>query len=147
MGHVTKDLVQEMIDLEPVQPSSSRKSMEKPCGKVEAGLLLFSITAVANVLCLPSFGLWIGAGVWGLGSEHIPIPRSRESLGTLEDLNRLACSAHSARRFWMKRLPSILERPSKQLHGLESPLGLRWSSCTSTMRMSLRVLWQARNQP
>ncbi|CAE6972716.1 unnamed protein product [Symbiodinium natans] len=30
---------------------------------VEAGLLLFAATAVANVFCLPSFGLWIGAGV------------------------------------------------------------------------------------
>lgn len=30
--------------------------------EVEAAFLLFATTTVANVLCLPSFGLWLGAG-------------------------------------------------------------------------------------
>ncbi|CAK9104445.1 unnamed protein product [Durusdinium trenchii] len=47
VGHVTKDMIHKMIDLQPV----------------EAAFLLFATTTVANVLCLPSFGLWLGAGV------------------------------------------------------------------------------------
>ena len=45
--NVTKDILHKMIDLEPAQ----------------AGFLIFAATAAANVLCLPSVGLWLGAGV------------------------------------------------------------------------------------
>ncbi|CAE7215910.1 unnamed protein product [Symbiodinium pilosum] len=47
LGGATKDLCQSLFDMQPV----------------EAGLLLFAATVIANVFCLPSFGLWIGAGV------------------------------------------------------------------------------------
>ncbi|CAJ1447319.1 unnamed protein product [Effrenium voratum] len=44
---VTQDFVMHMLDLKPA----------------EAGALIFAATAAASVLCLPSFGLWLGAGV------------------------------------------------------------------------------------
>ncbi|CAE7818251.1 unnamed protein product [Symbiodinium sp. CCMP2592] len=47
LGGATKDLCHRLFDMEPV----------------EAGVLLFAATAIANIFCLPSFGLWIGAGV------------------------------------------------------------------------------------
>jgi len=47
VGMATKDLCHQLFDMRPV----------------EAGLLLFLATTIANVFCLPSFGLWIGAGV------------------------------------------------------------------------------------
>eukprot|EP00435_Cladocopium_sp_Y103_P031167 s175_g7.t2 len=45
--HVTEDILHKMIDLAPA----------------EAGFLIFAATAAANVCCLPSIGLWLGAGV------------------------------------------------------------------------------------